>query len=98
VAADGAVQQAFEVVVVFAFAGAAHRPRRQQLLHGVERVVVDEGLVGAVLFDALLGDFADVGGVVQHRRDAVGVNRPAFEAVVVTGCPMAVGAPACSPT
>jgi hypothetical protein len=71
VVADGAVQQAFEVVVVFAFAGATHGPRREELLDGVERVVVNQRLVAAVVFDALVGDFADIGGVVQHRGDAV---------------------------
>jgi hypothetical protein len=47
-AADRAVQQAFEVVVVLAFAGAAGRSGRQEVLDLLEQLGANEGLVLAL--------------------------------------------------
>jgi hypothetical protein len=75
--ADRAVQQPLEMMRVLALAGTAHRTRGQQPLHGVEGGVIDQRLVAAVVLHALVGDLADVGGVVQQGGDAVERQRPA---------------------
>ena len=67
--AAGAVDGAFEVVVVdtLAFAGQVVRPK--DVLDATERLGIDERLMGAVVLDAALGDLADVVALVQQRAE-----------------------------
>jgi hypothetical protein len=74
-AADGAVQHAFEVVVVFAFAGAAGRAGGQEVLDLLEQLGADQRLVLALDQDAVPVDHPHIGLVGQEFGHAAEAER-----------------------
>ncbi|WP_342029825.1 hypothetical protein [Amycolatopsis rubida] len=69
--AASAEERALEVVVVDATAFLCRHARFEDLLDGVEEVLVDEGLVPPLDFFAVVLDVSEVVAIAQHLRDLV---------------------------
>ncbi|MGA8115665.1 MAG: hypothetical protein WCA46_18555 [Actinocatenispora sp.] len=66
-----AEERSFEVVVVHAAAFFCGRSGVEDLLDGVEEILVDEWLVPSLDFFAVVVDVAEVVAIAQHLRDLV---------------------------
>jgi hypothetical protein len=64
-------ERALEVVVVDATAFLCRHARVEDLLDGVEEVLVDEGLVPPLDFFAVVLDVSEVVAITQHLRNLV---------------------------